>query len=918
VAPGGPAEKAGIRPGDRLKQISGVTVSGELQVARVLDRVGAWQAANYLIERQGVAIRVPLVVGGASLNTPGYYFQWFLAFGYLLVGAVVVARRQGHPMVAHFAAFCLASFVLFGFSFTGRLDAFDRFIYWGDVWATLLTPALFLHFCLIFPGSKRVPASRRVLAAGGYIPVVAMLAIHHLAALGSLETNLPLAQLRQFLDQADYALLGIYFLAGAAIVGLSGWRTEELVLRQQRRWLAAGAGAGVLPFALFYIWPYVQGAIPGPNQSLSVFSLALVPLGFAYAIFRYRLMDVEWVVRRGVAYSLAAAALLGVFYGLVFVLSGLIEPRVEGLGPVLWVISVIAAALLFHPLRRRMLHFFERRRYRERYDYRRTLIDFASELSTELDAGRMIGSVGERLQTTLNLSKVAVFVRREMDSPTGASFRLSAGWGLTETRGKPLGPQSELDLSFLDRAPAGGLQPPATAGWQQDQPEATWQVMEDLGLSYYLPCQVRGRTIAFLGLSLTREGNYLTSEDVSLVRAVSGYFAIAVENSQLYDSLARKATEYQRLKDYSENIVESLSVGISAVDLNDSVESWNTQLELMFGISRQQAMGRRLADLLPAELVQEFDKVREESGVHTVYKFRLRAKDFPQEFRPHANGSGNGRKLEQERVLNVVITPLVAKNFDRIGRLVIFDDVTDRIELEEQLIQADKLSSIGLLAAGVAHEVNTPLAVISSYAQMLAKQVESEPNQSKMLQKITAQTFRASEIVNSLLNFSRTSTRNFEPVNLAKMLCDTLSFVEPQLRDAHVEIVTEFDGEAGYVTGNTSRLQQVFLNLFLNARDAMNEGGRLTVRTQAVERASGAVAEILVTDTGAGIDPGHLKRIFDPFFTTKAPKHGTGLGLAVSYGIVQEHSGKIAVDSKPGAGTSFRVELPLVRKRIHA
>jgi signal transduction histidine kinase len=223
-----------------------------------------------------------------------------------------------------------------------------------------------------------------------------------------------------------------------------------------------------------------------------------------------------------------------------------------------------------------------------------------------------------------------------------------------------------------------------------------------------------------------------------------------------------------------------------------------------------------------------------------------------------------------------------------------------------------------LLAAGVAHEVNTPLAVISSYAQMLAKQVESEPNQSKMLQKITAQTFRASEIVNSLLNFSRTSTRNFEPVDLAKMLRDTLSFVEPQLREAHVEIVTEFDGEAGYVTGNASRLQQVFLNLFLNARDAMNDGGRLTVRTQALERGGAAVAEIVVTDTGPGIDPGHLKRIFDPFFTTKAPKHGTGLGLAVSYGIVQEHSGKITVDSKPGTGTSFRVELPLVRKRIHA
>ncbi len=918
IASDGTAARAGVKSGDLLKQISGVPVRQGPQVGRLLDRIGAWNTATYRIERQGVELVVPVVVGVASGNSLGYYFQCILAFAYLGIGAFVYSRRQGHAMAAHFAAFCLASFVLFGFSYTGRLDGFDRFIYWGDVWATLLVPALFLHFCLVFPEARRVSRARRLLAAVAYLPVAALLLTHHLAARGALETNLPLAELRLLLDQADYALLGAYFVVGALFMGLSSARTGELVLRQQRKWLAAGALAGVLPFAVFYIWPYVAGEIPGPNQSLSIFSLAFVPLGFAYAIFRYRLMDVEWTVRRGAAYTLAAAGLLAVFYGLVFVVSGLVEPGIEGLAPALWVLSVVASALAFQPLRRAIQHYFDRHAYHERYDYRRTLVDFASELSSELDFNRMLSSVVERLRTTLDLGKVGVFVGQET-SATNSGYRLAAGWGLTNARGEELGPHSRLDLSFLDHTPDGGVKPLQESGWRRLQPSPSRQAIEDLGLSYYVPCKVRGRAVAFLGLGLTREGNYLSSEDLSLVRAVSGYFAIAVENGRLYDSLAQKVQQYERLKDYSENIVESLNVGITAADLNDGVESWNTQLELMFGISRQQAVGRLLSDLLPAALVAEFEKVRHESGIHTIYKFRLRAQDFPAEFQPRTNGANGSHKLEQERVLNIVVTPLVTKNFERIGRLVIFDDVTERIELEEQLVQADKLSSIGLLAAGVAHEVNTPLAVISSYAQMLAKQVADDPRRAKILDKITTQTFRASEIVNSLLNFSRTATRDLTPVDLRKTIADTLSFVEPQLREVRVVTEVQFDPEASSVLGNTGKLQQVFLNLFLNARDAMAGGGRLTVRTRVLERAEGeAAAEIVVSDTGDGIDPEHLKRIFDPFGTTKGPTHGTGLGLAVTYGIIQEHSGKITVESKPGQGASFRVELPLVRKPIHA
>jgi len=170
------------------------------------------------------------------------------------------------------------------------------------------------------------------------------------------------------------------------------------------------------------------------------------------------------------------------------------------------------------------------------------------------------------------------------------------------------------------------------------------------------------------------------------------------------------------------------------------------------------------------------------------------------------------------------MAPLVTRKFNVVGRLVIMDDITERIELEVQLTQADKLSSIGLMAAGVAHEVNTPLAVISSYTQMLAKQLQSDPQKASVLDKITKQTFRASEIVNNLLNFSRTSGTELTEISLNKVIADTLALLEHQFKVAHIQVQSELNEKLPLIQGNSGRLQQVFLNLFLNAKDAMAGG----------------------------------------------------------------------------------------------
>jgi len=251
------------------------------------------------------------------------------------------------------------------------------------------------------------------------------------------------------------------------------------------------------------------------------------------------------------------------------------------------------------------------------------------------------------------------------------------------------------------------------------------------------------------------------------------------------------------------------------------------------------------------------------------------------------------------------------------GRLIIIDDITDRIRLEDQVIQNDKLTSIGLLAAGVAHEVNTPLAVISSYSQMLRKQIPPGDTGYKLLEKITAQTFRASEIVNSLLSFSRMNAAEFSAVDIHKVINETLSLLEHSFKTAQVQVASDLLAEAPMVTGNAGKLQQVFTNLILNARDAIPDGGRITLSTKTLDDGSLMVE---VADTGISIAADNVAKIYDPFYTTKGVGRGTGLGLAVSYGIVQEHAGHINVDSTPGQGTTFRITLPtaLNRARLQA
>jgi hypothetical protein len=895
VTPRGGGAKAGLRAGDRLTSIDGVPIRKAINAAQVLTTVGSWRQAKYSLTRGGVEFEPTVGVEEAPRDRAMVY-QYLVGLAYLAIGLFVYFRRGSAQKARHFYILCLASFVVYCFHYTGKLNGFDKFIYYANAMGGLFAPTIFLHFCVTFPEPFKWFRGRARVALL-YLPATVLSLLYLGFSAGALTSQISLVELRWLLDRAGIVFSTVPYLAGALALAGEYRRAEDPIVRQQLKWLRNGALCGSLPFAVFYVLPYAAGAIPSEYMKMSVLSMALIPLTLAYAIVRYRLMDVDILFRRGYAYTLATLCVLAAFYGVVFSLGNQVQKYFKDLGNAGVLLLMLTAAFLFQPIRNWMQERLDRHFYRDRYDYRRTLVEFARELSAETDLDAMLSSAGERLLETLSIRHLAFFLAEE--SSEGADFRLRKVMGSNPRLSSAGG--DDLDLSFLrSERPAPYLFFERTRhrldAVSRSWPASVRGAIADLDLTYYIPCTVRGRTIAFLGVSRTVDGDYLSSVDLELLVTLAGYVGIAIENASLYRSLQRKVEEYERLKEFSENIVESINVGILAADLDDRVESWNTQLEHLSGIPRDRAVGRRLAELFPAELADQFEGVRGETGIHHIYKFVLKAP---------ANGNGNAGRF-REATLNVAIAPLVSKDRERIGRLIIFDDVTDRAELEQRLVQADKLSSIGLLAAGVAHEVNTPLAVISTYAQMLAKQVAEDSQKSLILDKIAKQTFRASEIVNSLLNFSRTSTTSFGDVNLNRVIQETLSLLEHQLQKSGIEVRTELEPDLPPIHGNTGKLQQVFLNLFLNARDAMVSGGKLEVRTWS----EAAGARIEVADSGHGIAPEHLHRVYDPFFTTKGARKGTGLGLSVTYGIIQEHGGSIEVANRRGGGARFRIELP--------
>src|SRR5271154_4102725 len=400
-----PAAKAGIRQGDVVETVRGVTIHRATDVTRMLFHVGPWAEIRYQLLRDGRAFDTPVVTAPQENPSSIENYLRITALLYLFIGLFIFARRWNAPRAIHFYVFCLVSFVLYSFHYSGKLNSFDWIIYWGNVVALLLQPALLVHFALVFP-ERRGTLWPKLLAL--YSVPLALACLHASVALVTLDF-LPSISSREFLDTIELLYLAVYFLLAAAIFLGSYFRAPSGVLRQQLKWVTGGAFAGILPFLALYVLPRFVNTVPQSWMKFSVFSLALIPLCFGYAIIRYRLMDVDIIFKRGLAYTFATGAVVAIYF-LAIALVGELTHTTLTAGPAGAIIAIVVAAFLIQPLRdwvqARLDHFF----YRDRLDYRRTLIEFGRALANEVRLEPLLGSVLDRISQTLLVDRLAVFL----------------------------------------------------------------------------------------------------------------------------------------------------------------------------------------------------------------------------------------------------------------------------------------------------------------------------------------------------------------------------------------------------------------------------------------------------------------------------------------------------------------------------
>jgi two-component system NtrC family sensor kinase len=436
-------------------------------------------------------------------------------------------------------------------------------------------------------------------------------------------------------------------------------------------------------------------------------------------------------------------------------------------------------------------------------------------------------------------------------------------------------------------------------------------VDEERTTEYVSPIRFGGKTLGALVVAFDRREDYGANQ-CRLIDAAAQQGALAAHISLLYlhareaaATLAvevdRRAGEAEMHQRFTEAIIDTLPVSLYAIDRDHRIVAWNRNRELgELGVPRGEVLGKSIYDVLTKQSRELLDR------------------EFSKVF-----ATGDIQRIEQETVTKTGDTnhwliskiPMRAAETSEVSHVItVGENITARVKSERAVTRAEKLAAVGRLAAGVVHEINNPLATIAACAESLEKRIAegafSESSEVEDLKEylglIRDEAFRCKQITNGLLDFSRLRAGNRVPVNLGDTVKMTARLVTHQHRGDNIQIEIETVNDLPRVLGDEGQLQQAIIALATNAIDAMPEGGTLTLR--AVRSGPKVIVEI--KDTGIGISQENLTKIFDPFFTTKDVGRGTGLGLAVCYGIVSEHGGRLDVRSAVGVGTTFTISLP--------
>lgn len=383
---------------------------------------------------------------------------------------------------------------------------------------------------------------------------------------------------------------------------------------------------------------------------------------------------------------------------------------------------------------------------------------------------------------------------------------------------------------------------------------------------------------------------------------LSPVLAHAEDVHRLTGEVTRTAQQVEVERRLTAGIIDALPLGLYVIDREYRVQAWNSNREIGFqGVSRDRAIGRLIFEVLhrqPADALRaEFDEVFQTGRM--------------QQFNIESEASGRRRTYRISKI------PMRLGDGPVTHVISVGEDITEWSTAQERWAQSEKLAAIGQLAAGVMHEINNPLATVAACAESLSLRLSDlrrsgvvVPESTDEFTRIIDQEVqRCKRIIDSLLTFSRPKSVEKRPTDLNAVVEQALFLVKHHARFKRLRLQTILDPDVESVPANAEQLTQVIMALLINAADAMDEQGSITIRTRkGVSDAEAAIAEVI--DDGVGIARNELPRIFDPFYTTKPPGRGTGLGLSICYSIIANHGGRIEVDSAVGAGSTFRVLLP--------
>jgi two-component system, NtrC family, sensor kinase len=438
---------------------------------------------------------------------------------------------------------------------------------------------------------------------------------------------------------------------------------------------------------------------------------------------------------------------------------------------------------------------------------------------------------------------------------------------------------------------------------------------EDHHVEYATPLRFGGRTNG--GLIVAFDTREECDETVCrLVDAAAQQAALAAHISALYQSardvsanlaleVDRRTEEVEAQRRFIEAIIDSLPLSLYAIDRDYNIVAWNRNRELgELGIPRGSVLGKNIFNVLTRQkrelLEDEFARVFESGKIERI---------------EHETALANGQMKHW-------LISKIPMWIDRSGKvshvITVGEDITHHIEANRAVARAEKLAAIGRLAAGVVHEINNPLATISACAEALESRVNEDVFKDSValndfreyLGLIRSETFRCKTITNGLLDFSRARATPYAPISLGDVISSATRLLSHQQRGEGINFQIETPEDLPLVSGEAGQLQQAIIALATNAVDAMPLGGVVKIST----RGNGKSVLVEVSDTGVGIPPENLPKIFEPFFTTKEVGEGTGLGLAVCYGILTEHGGSLDVRSTVGVGTTFTISLPAINQ----